>query len=68
MVEILNFNLPVRKESMMKKIKIIAIVGKSGSGKDYWLRKICDNDEDFKNAANMAIIARHSLTTFELKK
>ncbi len=29
---------------------------------------ICDNDEDFKNAANMAIIARHSLTTFELKK
>lgn len=46
MVEILNFNLPVRKESMMKKIKIIAIVGKSGSGKDYWLRKICDNDEE----------------------
>ena len=30
----------------MKKIKIIAIVGKSGSGKDYWLRKICDNDEE----------------------
>lgn len=30
----------------MKKIKIIAIVGKSGSGKDFWLRNICENDEE----------------------
>ena len=29
----------------MKKIKIIALIGKAGSGKDFWLRKICDNDE-----------------------
>ena len=30
----------------MKKIKIIALVGKAGSGKDYWLRYICENNED----------------------
>lgn len=30
----------------MKKIKIIAIAGKSGAGKDFWLHKVCeDNDE-----------------------
>lgn len=27
----------------MKKIKIIALIGKSGAGKDYWLQKICEN-------------------------
>jgi len=26
----------------MKKIKIIALIGKAGSGKDYWLRRICE--------------------------
>ena len=46
MVEILNFNLPVRKESMMKKIKIIAIVGKSGAGKDFWLHRVCEDDDE----------------------
>lgn len=30
---------------MTKKIKIIALIGKAGAGKDFWLRKICDNDE-----------------------
>ena len=28
----------------MKKIKIIALIGKSGAGKDYWLKRICAND------------------------
>lgn len=26
----------------MKKIKIIALIGKAGSGKDYWLKRICE--------------------------
>ena len=30
----------------MKKIKIIALIGKAGSGKDFWLRKICDDNEE----------------------
>lgn len=30
----------------MKKIKILALIGKSGAGKDYWLRYICDNYEE----------------------
>lgn len=30
---------------MTKKIKLIALIGKAGAGKDFWLRKICDNDE-----------------------
>lgn len=30
----------------MKKIKIIALVGKAGSGKDYWLKQICENFDD----------------------
>ena len=46
MVEILNFNLPVRKENMMKKIKIVALIGKAGAGKDFWLRYICENWEE----------------------
>lgn len=30
----------------MKKIKIIALIGKAGSGKDYWLRYLYENNED----------------------
>lgn len=30
----------------MKKIKIIALIGKAGSGKDYWLKQICKWVED----------------------
>ncbi len=30
----------------MKKIKIIALIGKAGSGKDHWLRYLYDNNED----------------------
>lgn len=30
----------------MKKIKIIALIGKAGAGKDYWLRYICDNCDE----------------------
>lgn len=29
----------------MKKIKIIAIIGKAGAGKDFWLHKICEDNE-----------------------
>ena len=30
----------------MKKIKIVALIGKAGSGKDYWLNKICADNEE----------------------
>ena len=30
----------------MKKIKIIALIGKSGAGKDYWLHRICSKDKE----------------------
>ena len=30
---------------MMKKIKLIALIGKAGAGKDFWLRRICEDDE-----------------------
>lgn len=30
----------------MKKIKIIAIVGKSGAGKDFWLHRVCEDDDE----------------------
>ena len=30
----------------MKKIKIVALIGKSGAGKDYWLHRICKENED----------------------
>ena len=30
----------------MKKIKIIAIIGKAGAGKDFWLHKICEDNEE----------------------
>ena len=30
----------------MKKIKIIALIGKAGAGKDFWLRYICENWEE----------------------
>ena len=30
----------------MKKIKLIALIGKAGAGKDFWLRYICENWEE----------------------